>query len=351
VTAAALASGAPAESVGPGVGARVLLAWALAAGIPLLGAVLLAVTVLTGAEISVDSVARSVLFLGSLGLVFGLAAMRIAARSIADPIEAVRAAQRRIQAGDFTTEIPVYDGSEVGLLQAGFNEMSAGLAERERIREAFGTYVDRDVAAHILREGTSLAGEEVEVTMLFLDIRGFTTLAERLSAPEVVATLNRLFELIVPIIHAHSGHVDKYIGDGLLAVFGAPRRQPNHADEALAAALEMARAVDDDFGDQLSVGIGLNSGPVVVGSLGGAGRLEFSVIGDAVNVAARVESATRQTGDAVLIAGRTRELLTSTETAFVERPGLTLKGKTQPVEIYTPVAVPSVAAPAPRGSP
>jgi adenylate cyclase len=351
VTAAALASGAPAKSVGPGVGARVLLAWALAAGIPLLGAVLLAVTVLTGAEISVDSVARSVLFLGILGLVFGLAAMRIAARSIADPIEAVRAAQRRIQAGDFTTEIPVYDGSEVGLLQAGFNEMSAGLAERERIREAFGTYVDHDVAAHILREGTSLAGEEVEVTMLFLDIRGFTTLAERLSAPEVVATLNRLFELIVPIIHAHSGHVDKYIGDGLLAVFGAPRRQPNHADEALAAALEMARAVDDDFGDQLSVGIGLNSGPVVVGSLGGAGRLEFSVIGDAVNVAARVESATRQTGDAVLIAGRTRELLTSTETAFVERPGLTLKGKTHPVEIYTPVAVPSVAAPAPRGSP
>jgi adenylate cyclase len=256
--------------------------------------------------------------------------------SVASSMRDLRDGARRIGAGEFGGRVPIASTDETGELAQSFNEMAAGLAERERIREAFGTYVDRDVAEHILREGTSLTGEEVDVTMLFLDIRGFTTFAERLSAPEVVATLNRLFERIVPIIHEHSGHVDKYVGDGLLAVFGAPRRQEDHADQALAAALEIARAVEDEFGAELAVGIGLNSGPVVAGNVGGAGRLEFSVIGDAVNVAARVESATRQTGDRILIAGRTKELLRTGKITFVERPGLTLKGKTKPVEIYAP---------------
>jgi adenylate cyclase len=267
--------------------------------------------------------------------------------SVATSMRDLREGARRIGGGELGARVAVASTDETGELAQSFNEMAAGLVERERIREAFGTYVDRDVAEHILREGTSLEGEEVEVTMLFLDVRGFTTFAERLSAPEVVATLNRLFELIVPIIHGHGGHVDKYVGDGLLAVFGAPRRQQDHADQALAAGLGIASAVADEFGDKLSVGVGLNSGPVVAGNVGGAGRLEFSVIGDAVNIAARVESATRQTGDAVLIAERTKELLTGTEIRFVERPGLTLKGKTQPVDIYAPV---SSLAPAPKAA-
>src|SRR5206468_7472781 len=174
--------------------------------------------------------------------------------------------------GDLEMRVPVVTTDETGDLTRAFNEMTAGLAERERIRETFGTYVDRDVADHILREGTSLAGEEVEVTMLFLDIRNFTGFAERSPAPEVVATLNRMFERIVPIIHAHGGHVDKYVGDGLLAVFGAPRRQEQHADHALAAALEIATAVADEFADQLFIGVGLNSGLVIAGNVGGAGR-------------------------------------------------------------------------------
>src|SRR5207253_105280 len=221
----------------------------------------------------------------------------------------------RVEEGDFDARVAVADGSEVGLLQAGFNRMAEGLAERERIREAFGTYVDREVADHILREGTSLAGEEVEVTMMFIDVRDFTGFAERSSAPEVVATLNRLFEQIVPIVHEHGGHVDKFVGDGLLAVFGAPRRQEDHADQALAAAYAIDRAVQAEFAGELSIGVGLNSGAVVAGNVGGAGRLEFSVIGDAVNVAARVEAATRKTGDAILVSEHTRRLLSQTAAA------------------------------------
>jgi len=126
------------------------------------------------------------------------------------------------------------------------------------------------------------------------------------------------------------------VGDGLLAVFGAPRRQEDHADEALAAALEIERAIRDEFAGELSIGVGLNSGTVVAGNVGGAGRLEFSVIGDAVNVAARVESATRQTGDTILIAARTRQLLRSSPVVLAERPDVALKGKTEPVMLYAP---------------
>ncbi|MGI9020657.1 MAG: adenylate/guanylate cyclase domain-containing protein [Solirubrobacterales bacterium] len=339
VFALALAGEAPAEqaSASPavlGTGARLLVSWALGSGIALLA---IALAFLGRGEATGDELLGPVLFLVAAGLFAGGVLITAAARSLSEPVDRVRAAIARVEEGSFEEEVVVDDGGEIGFLQAGFNRMVAGLRERERIREAFGTYVDREVADHILREGTSLAGEEVEVTMLFLDIRGFTSYAESLRAPEVVATLNRLFERIVPIVHRHGGHVDKYVGDGLLAVFGAPRRQADHADQALAAALEIAAAVEDEFGQELSVGIGLNSGPVVSGNLGGAGRLEFSVIGDAVNVAARVESATRQTGDRVLVAARTRELLEGEEIAFVERPGLTLKGKAKPVAIYAPV--------------
>jgi adenylate cyclase len=235
----------------------------------------------------------------------------------------------------------VYDGTQVGRLQAGFNLMVTGLAERERLREALGTYVDPAVAELVLAEGISLAGEEVEVTIMFLDIRDFTGFAERAPAPEVVASLNALFALIVPIIDAHGGHVDKFIGDGLLAVFGAPRRQPDHADAALAAALDIARVLRREAATappSLQVGIGLNSGTVVAGNVGGAGRFDFTVIGDAVNVAARAESATRQTGDTILLAQPTKDLLRTTQVPLTPREHITLKGKTDPVILYAPAA-------------
>jgi adenylate cyclase len=267
------------------------------------------------------------------------------ADSITEPIGTLREAALRVGAGELDTRVPVITTDETGDLARSFNDMTAGLQERERIRETFGTYVDRDVAEHILREGTSLAGEEIELTALFLDIRNFTGFAERAPAPEVVATLNRLFERIVPIIHSHGGHVDKYVGDGLLAVFGAPRRQSDHADQALRAACEIAAAVQDEFGDGLGVGIGLNSGTVVAGNVGGAGRLEFSVIGDAVNVAARVESATRQTGDIILVSENTRRLLQDPPVGLDARPDVPLKGKSETVALYAPSSpVPTAAA-------
>jgi adenylate cyclase len=269
---------------------------------------------------------------GTISLVLTL----LLADSITGPIAELRRATERVKSGDFSTRVHVVTTDETGELARAFNDMTAGLAERERIRDAFGTYVDQDVAEHILSEGTLLAGAEVDVTIMFLDIRDFTGFAERATAPVVVSTLNRLFELVVPVIHERGGHVDKFIGDGLLAVFGAPRRRHDHADQAVAAALDIDHRVRGAFAGEIQVGIGLNSGTVVAGNVGGAGRLEFSVIGDAVNVAARVEAATRETGDTVLLAERTRELLRSPGVELHERRGLALKGKRNPVALYAP---------------
>ena len=241
-----------------------------------------------------------------------------------------------MQKGELDVRVPVYDGTQIGQLQLGFNAMVEGLAEREKIRDAFGAYVDPDVAEHILKEGTNLAGEEVEVTIMLLDIRDFTAFAEETPADKVVAAINDLFEQIVPIIHDCGGHVDKFVGDGLLAVFGAPRRREDHADRALKAALGIGERVNSSEG--LRLGIGLNSGMVVAGNVGGAGRLEFSVIGDPVNVAARVEAATRETGDTILLTERTRDLLADSHPELAERSGIELKGKRETVKVYAPTS-------------
>jgi adenylate cyclase len=341
--ARALARGAPGGLAVPGVTTRALFAWALGTGIPLLGLLTVGIVAFTGGyDMTVSSLRLAVIVLGGTGIAVGLLATILAARTTADPIGSVRRALARVQRGDFDVRVPVYDGSQIGQLQLGFNEMVAGLAERERIREAFGTYVDPDVAAHILHEGTDLAGEEVEVTLMFIDVRNFTGFAERTPAHEVVAAINRLFERIVPIIHAHGGRVDKFVGDGLLAVFGAPRRQPDHADQALAAALQIAEAAAG--AGELEIGVGLSSGAVVAGNIGGDGRFEFSVIGDAVNVAARVEAATRQTGDTVLVAERTATLLKKPPVELHERPGVELRGKRETVRVYAPTSTANVGA-------
>jgi adenylate cyclase len=333
--ARALAGSAPERLEVPGVATRAVLAWVLGTGVPVAGLVAIGIGALVGGSVKAHQLAIAIVGLGCVGLAVGLLAVAMAARATADPVDSVREALTHVQRGELDVHVPVYDGTQIGQLQLGFNRMVDGLAERERIRRVLGAYVDPDVAARILEEGTSLEGEEVEVTIMFIDVRNFTGFAERTPAREVVASMNRLFEQIVPIIHAHGGHVDKFIGDGLLAVFGAPRRLPNHADQALGAALEIQRVLQTKGPHDLQIGVGLNSGSVVAGNIGGAGRLEFTIIGDAVNTAARVEAATRQTGDTILISDRTKQLLHHPP-ALTERTAATLKGKTEGVRLFAP---------------
>jgi class 3 adenylate cyclase len=269
-------------------------------------------------------------------------------RSILEPIADLRSATELVAEGDFAVRVPVISADETGALAESFNRMVAGLAEREALREAFGTYVDPELTERVIAEGAALEGEEVEVSIVFVDIREFTAFAERSSAQEVVTQLNEFFELVVPIIVEHGGHANKFIGDGLLGIFGTPNQLPDHADQAVEAAFEVARAVRGTFGERLRIGIGINSGPVVAGAIGGGGRLEFTVIGDAVNTASRVQAATRVTGDQLLITEATHCLLTRDHGGFEQRPAEELRGKTELVSLYASTALDRVAPWQPR---
>jgi adenylate cyclase len=257
-------------------------------------------------------------------------------RSLLRPIRDLQKATEVVREGRYDVRVPITTADELGELGAAFNQMVAGLAEREQLREAFGTYLDEEVAEYILNEGMTAGGRTVDVSILFCDVLGFTQFASEADAQAVVSRLNALFEVIVPIISRHRGHVDKFVGDGLLAVFGAPEPLEDHADRAVLAAMEIAAVVNNPSSDLMRVGIGVNSGQVVAGSIGGAGRLNFSVIGDAVNVAARVEEATRELGDDVLITAETRDRLGYTVEVAPRGPQH-LKGKEEPVELFAPV--------------
>jgi adenylate cyclase len=256
------------------------------------------------------------------------------ARSVVEPIQDLREGTERVTAGDLGVRVPVLGTDETGRLAESFNEMVAGLEERERLREAFGAFVDPQLADRVLEEGTVIEGEEVEVTVLFVDIREFTAFAERASAAEVVTQLNAFYELVVPVLVRHGGHANKFIGDGLLAVFGAPEHLEDHADRGVAAALEIAEVVRHGYGGRLRIGIGVNSGPVVAGTIGGGGRVEFGVIGDTVNTAARVEGLTRETNDTVLVTDATCALLRHDHGGFAERGTVTLRGRSEPVTLH-----------------
>ena len=255
-------------------------------------------------------------------------------RSVLRPVDRLLKATEAVKKGDLDARVPITSGDELGQLAGSFNEMMQGLSEREALREAFGAYVDPDLAERVLEEGELIEGQDREVTVMILDMWGFTELSPRSSARETVSFLNELFGIVVPRVVEHGGHANKFLGDGLLAVFGAPERLSDHADRAVAAARDIATGLAERFGDELRFGIGVNSGPVVVGSVGGGGRLEFTVIGDPVNIAARVEHLTRETGDTVLMTNATRGLLSDGDFKLEYRGDFALKGVSEPVPIY-----------------
>jgi class 3 adenylate cyclase len=260
----------------------------------------------------------------------------LVARSVVRPVDDLIAATEKVKEGDLAARVKLTSGDELGVLAGSFNEMMAGVSERDALRDAFGSYVDPSVAERVLDEGELLEGKDVEATIMVVDMRDFTPFAERSSARETVTRLNELFEVVVPVVLEHGGHANKFLGDGLLAVFGTPESFSDHADRAVAAGVALVEAVTRRFEGEVQVGVGINSGPVVVGSVGGGGRLEFTVIGDAVNVAARVEECTKQTGDPVLLTEATRTLLERSDLRLEERTTLELKGVSEPVRCYAP---------------
>jgi class 3 adenylate cyclase len=241
----------------------------------------------------------------------------------------------RVGAGDYSRRVSVVQDDDLGALAASFNRMQAGLAERQRLQAAFGTYVDPALAARLLEQGDDVfTGERREVSVMFVDIRDFTPFAEANTAEETVARLNALFEIVVPAVLDAGGHVNKFLGDGALAVFGAPNDLADHADAAVSAAVVIHRLIAERFGGALRIGIGINTGVVIAGTIGGAGKLEFTLIGDTVNVAARVEQLTKTTGDAILLNRQCVNALASQPPGLTDRGSHALKGKSAATQVF-----------------
>jgi adenylate cyclase len=270
----------------------------------------------------------------AINLTFSLTWTLALAGSIIGPVRNLSTAAGSIEAGDLSTHVPVIGRDELTDLSLGFNRMAQGLKEREALHSAMGSYIDPSIAERVLAEGSRIEGEAAETTIMFIDIVGFTTMAESAHPADVVTDLNDFFGVVIPVVERYGGHANKLLGDGLMAVFGVPQPLSDHASRAVAAACEIAAALRSRYEGKLEAGIGLNSGPVVVGSMGGGGKLDYTIIGDAVNVAARVEAKTRDTGDRILITEATKRLV-EPEGPFVEdRGAITVKGRREPLVLF-----------------
>jgi class 3 adenylate cyclase len=288
VAAQALEAGTPPRRIGQGVMGRTMLVWALGSGVPVMGIFLAAaISLLVQDTVTPTQFTIAVMILALFALVFGFILMWILSWLTATPVRVVRSALNRVEKGDFETNVVVFDGTELGQLQRGFNAMAHGLRERERVRDLFGRHVGRDVAALAEQDQVELGGEERHAAVIFVDIIGSTELVTSRPAAEVVTLLNRFFAVIVDEVDRHHGLVNKFEGDAVLAVFGAPISLENAEREALSAARAMARRLRAEV-PECSAGIGVTAGQVVAGNIGAKERFEYTVIGEPVNGAARL---------------------------------------------------------------
>ncbi len=274
-----------------------------------------------------------VLGAGGLALVISLVLSLALARGLSVPIRALAAAAGEIRRGNLAVTVPVRGRDEVAGLSAAFNEMAAGLAEKERYRAVLDLVADHEIAQELIDGRLTLGGELREVTVLFCDVRGFTALSEHMPPAEVIALLNAHMTALTTVVHAHHGVIDKFVGDSVIALFGAPRGTGRDAEHAVRAAREMiaARAaLNAQGGRPLEVGIGIASGTVVAGCLGSADRLNYTVLGARVNLAARLCA---QAGRMeILLDEETRRLAGAL--AVEPLPPLALKGFSAPVQAY-----------------
>jgi PAS domain S-box-containing protein len=259
-------------------------------------------------------------------------------------LEVIRKNGSRIDVSVTFSPIVGARGEPVGV-SAVARDVSPAKCRQRHMERTVGTYLDHGVAKQIVNgNGSPVTAVEAEATIVFIDIRDFTQLTAELDPREAVSTLNHFFEVAVPVITEHGGHVNKFIGDGLLAVFGLGDDDDRHADRALAAAVALVHRVGQEFDGAIEVGVGIHTGRVIAGNVGGGGRLDFTVIGDIVNTAARIEAATRCTGDTVLISEAVRIRLEQVELKAIERPSVPIKGKRQTMRLFAPLCGSEVPA-------
>jgi adenylate cyclase len=283
--------------------------------------------------------------IGLLALLAGLLVCVFLARGVTSPVRSLVAGMREVLRGNLHYRTRIVREDEVGFLAQSFNEMVGGLEDRERIKDTFGRFVSRDVADAVLGGRVPLAGERREVSILFQDIRGFTALSQKLDPATLLRVLNQFFTEAVAAVEAEGGVVKQFTGDGVMALFGAPQSCPDHAARAVRAALGIVRRLSplnerleaQGFAP-LAIGAGIHSGEVVAGLIGPDERVEYGVVGEPVNLAARVEALTKEVQAVVLV---TREIADRLGPEFElgRTAVLPVKGSSLPLHVVEVLAV------------
>lgn len=276
------------------------------------------------------------------GLILSVVGAFFIARSVTQPVRSLLHAVRRVERGEFVHKVEVVQQDEIGELAGAFNRMVNGLAERDKVRDLLGKFVSRAVAEKLLAGDVVLGGEEREVTVLFSDLRNFTSYSEQHPPQQIVALLNDYLTRMSGVIEKNHGIVDKFLGDGIMALFGAPAASEDDAGNAMQAALDMLAELELlNAGlrarglPELDIGIGINTASVVAGNMGSPNRLNYTVIGDGVNLASRIEGMTKRSEF------RARIILTEATVRAAKRIFVTrslgmvaVRGKVEPVALY-----------------
>jgi len=285
-------------------------------------------------------------FIVALGFFIALILLMVGgnliARKITEPVTVLAQGAEKIEQGHYDLTIEVNQKDELGQLAQRFNAMAKGLAERAKVRSLLGKVVSPAIADQLLNEGVELGGEEREVTILFSDIRNFTSLCETHNAKEMITLLNQLLTRLSKIIDVHHGVIDKYIGDAVMALFGVPIKDDRQAQNTVLAALAMQQElvvinqelIANNF-VEIGLGIGINTAQVIAGNMGSTTRLNYTVIGDGVNVSSRLEGLTKYYGVSILVTQATKEQCK--DILFQEIDTVRVKGKKQGLTIYKPL--------------
>ena len=318
------------------------LIWVISAGICPIGSLLLLNFAPASAENDQQWLA---VFVGSIGIAFGLCTAMMVSRLFLEPIDYLRSAAQAVAGGRLDVEVPLVRADEFGLLIGEFNHMLMELREKERLRRTFGLHVGQKAAEAILAHDPGVGGVEEIITVMFVDIRSFTSMSAAATPRRVVEVLNKFLRVMVQVVEErHGGMVNKFLGDGFLALFGVGEGLKAHADAAVAAALEMLHSLPRLNRElalrgeaALAIGIGIHTGPAIVGSIGSPNRLEYTAIGSTVNFASRVEGLTKELGTQLLVSESTRNRLNAGVT-FIDHPPQTIRGVAGVVKVFSVVA-------------
>jgi class 3 adenylate cyclase len=329
IVAAATVDDFAARTTAPGIATRLVMMWLVNSALPSATIVGLILCKANGWVIpTTASLDVPVVVLSAVSVLLGLRALILVAGSIADPVRDVVDGMAEVEQGRIGRTVDVYEQSEIGKLQRGFNSMVKGLAERDRIRDLFGRHVGPNVVRLAMEGDDSLTGEVRDVAILFIDLAGSTTLAATLSPPEVADILNDFFQIVVAAVDDDAGSINQFQGDAALVVFGRDRP----ADAALATArtlsADLRRLPIVDFG------IGVSAGPVFAGNIGAENRYEYTVIGDPVNEAARLADSAKTTSARVMASGAAITRADDAERDKWTAHGSTvLRGRAEPTQV------------------